>query len=97
MGWPAGSMRAEERIANFLLGLSARLHVRGHSRSDLLLRMKREEMGSFLCLKLETVSRTLSKFVADGILSVSQRQIQILDMDALCASANVGSFAHKKA
>jgi CRP/FNR family transcriptional regulator len=54
-------------------------------------------MGSFLCLKLETVSRTLSKFVADGILSVSQRQIQILDMDALCASANVGSFAHKKA
>ena len=92
-----GSMRAEERIANFLLGLSARLHVRGHSRSDLLLRMKREEMGSFLCLKLETVSRTLSKFVADGILSVSQRQIQILDMDALCASANVGSFAHKKA
>jgi CRP/FNR family transcriptional regulator len=86
-----GSTRAEERIANFLLNLSLRLHARGQSKSELLLRMKREEIGSFLCLKLETVSRTLSKFVLDGILAVSQRQIQILNMDALHASANVSS------
>jgi CRP/FNR family transcriptional regulator len=91
-----GSMRAEERIAKFLLGISSRLQARGYSRSDLLLRMKRDEMGSFLSLKLETVSRTISKFVAEGVLAVNNRQIQILDMNALKASANFTSIFTKE-
>jgi len=74
-----GSMRAEERVAAFLLNLVHRLEVRGFSSSSLLLRMSRDEIGSFLGLKLETVSRTLSKFQADGLLFVRQRQIQITD------------------
>ena len=78
-----GSMRAEERLAAFLLNLVQRLHARGFSRSELVLRMTREEIGSYLGLKLETVSRTFSKFVEDGIIEVKQRQVKILEPEAL--------------
>ncbi len=78
-----GSMRAEERLAAFLLNLTQRLQSRGFSASALVLRMTREEIGSYLGLKLETVSRTFSKFQDDGLLEVKQRQIQILDQDGL--------------
>ncbi len=78
-----GSMRAEERLAAFLLNLVQRLHARGFSRSELVLRMTREEIGSYLGLKLETVSRTFSKFVEDGVIEVKQRQVKILDPEAL--------------
>ena len=74
-----GSMFAEERVAAFLLSLSDRLRTRGFSPSSLVLRMSREEIGSYLGLKLETVSRTLSKLQANGLLFVCQRQIQITD------------------
>jgi len=78
-----GSMRAEERLAAFLLNLVQRLHARGFSQSELVLRMTREEIGSFLGLKLETVSRTFSKFVDDGIVEVKQRHVRILNPDGL--------------
>lgn len=78
-----GSMRAEERLAAFLLNLAQRLHARGFSQSELVLRMTREEIGSFLGLKLETISRTFSRFVEDGIVEVRQRHVHILDTDAL--------------
>jgi len=78
-----GSMRAEERLAAFLLNLVQRLHARGFSQSELVLRMTREEIGSYLGLKLETVSRTFSKFVEDGIIEVKQRYVRILSPDAL--------------
>ena len=78
-----GSMRAEERVAAFLLNLVKRLHARGFSRTELVLRMTREEIGSYLGLKLETVSRTFSKFVDDGIVDVKQRHVRILDAEAL--------------
>jgi CRP/FNR family transcriptional regulator len=78
-----GSMRAEERLAAFLLNLVQRLHARGFSQSELILRMTREEIGSYLGLKLETVSRTFSKFVDDGIVEVKQRHVRILNTGAL--------------
>jgi len=78
-----GSMRAEERLAAFLLNLTQRLQHRGFSASALVLRMTREEIGSYLGLKLETVSRTFSKFQEEGLLEVKQRQIRILDQDGL--------------
>ena len=78
-----GSMRAEERLAAFLLNLVQRLHARGFSQSELVLRMTREEIGSYLGLKLETVSRTFSKFVEDGMVEVKQRHVRILNTDAL--------------
>ena len=78
-----GSMRAEERLAAFLLNLTQRLQARGFSPSALVLRMTREEIGSYLGLKLETVSRTFSKFQDEGILEVKQRDIRIIDQNAL--------------
>jgi CRP/FNR family transcriptional regulator, anaerobic regulatory protein len=78
-----GSMRAEERLAAFLLNLTQRLQARGFSASSLILRMTREEIGSYLGLKLETVSRTFSKFQDEGLLEVKQRQIRIIDQAGL--------------
>jgi len=80
-----GSMRAEERLAAFLVNLTQRLKTRGFSPSSLILRMTREEIGSYLGLKLETVSRTFSKFQDDGLLEVKQRHIRVLDPTALQA------------
>jgi len=86
-----GSMRAEERLAAFLLNLTQRLRARGFSASALILRMTREEIGSYLGLKLETVSRTFSKFQDEAILEVKQRQIRILDQDKLQGLVNGAS------
>ncbi|MBA4262191.1 MAG: transcriptional regulator, partial [Comamonadaceae bacterium] len=77
------TMRAEERLAAFLLNLVQRLHARGFSQSELVLRMTREEIGSYLGMKLETVSRTFSRFMEDGIIDVRQRYVLIKDTQAL--------------
>jgi CRP/FNR family transcriptional regulator len=89
-----GSMRAEERLAAFLLNLVQRLHSRGFSQTELVLRMTREEIGSYLGLKLETVSRTFSKFVDDGIVEVNQRHVKILDAEALHRLVNAQPLCH---
>ena len=78
-----GSMKAEERLAAFLLNLVQRLHARGFSQYELVLRMTREEIGSFLGIKLETVSRAFSKFADEGIVEVKQRNLKILNPEAL--------------
>ena len=78
-----GSMRAEERLAAFLLNLVQRLQARGFSRTELILRMTRGEIGSYLGMKLETVSRTFSRFADEGIIEVKQRHIHIQDAEAL--------------
>ena len=78
-----GSMSAEERLAAFLLNLSRRFTARGYSASDFHLRMTREEIGSYLGLKLETVSRLFSRFQADGLIEVQQKHVRILDIAGL--------------
>ena len=78
-----GSMRAEERLAAFLLNLTQRLRTRGFSGSSLILRMTREEIGSYLGLKLETVSRAFSHFQEAGLLTVKQRHIEVLNPEGL--------------
>jgi CRP/FNR family transcriptional regulator len=80
-----GSMRAEERLAAFLLNLVQRLRTRGFSGSEMVLRMTREEIGSYLGLKLETVSRTFSRFAEQGVIEVKQRHLRIIDAQALRA------------
>jgi len=74
-----GTMRAEERLAAFLLNLSQRFSTRGYSPAEFHLRMTRDEIGSYLGLKLETVSRAFSHFQEDGLISVQQKHIVILD------------------
>jgi CRP/FNR family transcriptional regulator, anaerobic regulatory protein len=78
-----GTMRAEQRIATFLLNLSQRLQQRGFSPREFILRMTREEIGNFLGLKLETVSRAFSKLQDDGIISVEQKRLRIDAFDRL--------------
>lgn len=78
-----GSMCAEKRVATFLLDLSRRLRDRGGEASSLVLPMTREEIGSCLGLKLETVSRMFSKLRKAGVLDVTQRHVQLVDLAAL--------------
>jgi CRP/FNR family transcriptional regulator len=88
-----GNMRSEERLAAFLLNLVQRLHARGFSQSEITLRMSREEIGSYLGMKLETVSRAFSKFSDEGIIEVKQRYVKIVDADALKKIFNPQSCA----
>ena len=78
-----GSMRAEERLAAFLLNLSDRYRNRGYSSTEFVLRMTREEIGSFLGLKLETVSRLFSRFQQEGLVQVQGRAVRIVDLPTL--------------
>jgi len=78
-----GSMHAEERLAAFLLDLSQRYSQRGYSPTSYMLRMTREEIGSYLGLKLETVSRLFSRFAQEGVIGVQGRHITLLDVGAL--------------
>jgi len=80
-----GSMRAEERLAAFLLNLSQRLATRGYSPTRFNLRMTRDEIGSYLGLKLETISRAFSHFQSEGMISVRNKSIEIIDADRLRA------------
>ncbi|MBE0615559.1 MAG: helix-turn-helix domain-containing protein [Burkholderiales bacterium] len=85
MTWTLGTLGAEGRVAAFLLNLSERLGALGYSRRSFNLRMTRQEIGSYLGLKLETVSRALSALNNTRIIHVHQRTIDIIDPDALRA------------
>ena len=78
-----GVMRAEERIAAFLLNMSQRLGARGFSPLEFHLRMTREEIGSYLGLKLETVSRAFSHFQSEEIVAVQNKNIEIKNIEKL--------------
>ena len=78
-----GSMNAEERLAAFLLNLSQRYSARGYSEREFHLRMSRAEIGSYLGMKLETVSRTFSAFQQQRLLQVDKRHIRITDLEGL--------------
>ena len=83
-----GTMRAEERLAAFLLNLSQRFTARGFSHAEFYLRMTREEIGSYLGLKLEKVSPAFSKFQEEGHIAVQQKHIRILNVNGLKALMN---------
>ena len=76
-------MSADVRLAKFIQNLTQRLHARGFSKSEVLLRMSRQEIGQYLGLKLETVSRTFSKFSELGMLEINRRHLRILNFDAI--------------
>ncbi len=78
-----GSMNAEERLTVFLLNLAERYRRRGYSSTEFVLRMTREEIGSYLGLKLETVSRLFSRFQEAGLIQVQGRAVKLLDPIAL--------------
>ena len=78
-----GSMSAEQRLAAFLLSLSRRYQRLGFAANRFVLRMTREEIGNYLGITLETVSRLMSRFQRTGLISVQQRAISLNDFDGL--------------
>jgi len=82
-----GGMRAAQRLACFLLDLSSRFAAFGYSSRAFNLRMSRSEIGSYLGLTIESVSRLFSRMQDDGVIKVHLREIQLLDFDALRALA----------
>jgi CRP/FNR family transcriptional regulator len=82
-----GNMRAEQRFAAFLVNLASRYTTRGYSSTNFQLRMSREDIGNYLGLTIESISRLLSKFKKQGLLKVNNREIELLDLTMLKAMA----------
>lgn len=77
------SSSAEARVTRFLLDLSEKFGLLGYSRNLFNLRMTRQELGSYLGLTLETVSRTLSTLNSIGLITVDGKSIELNDINAL--------------
>ena len=78
-----GNMRAEQRFAVFLVNLSARYAARGYSATEFQLRMSREDIGNYLGLTIESVSRLLSRFKKQGWIAIDKREVRLLDPHTL--------------
>jgi CRP/FNR family transcriptional regulator len=82
-----GNMRAEQRFACFVLDLSARYAQRGYSPLSFQLRMSRDDIGGYLGLTIESVSRLVARFRNNGWIRLDNRQLEILDPAGLAALA----------
>lgn len=78
-----GNMSSDERLAAFLLNLSQRLSLRGYSSLDFVLKMRREDIGSYLGLRLETICRGISHLRDQGLVIVKARDVKIQNMEGL--------------
>jgi len=78
---------ADERIATLLINLSARFRARGYSARSFRLAMSRNEIGNYLGLAVETVSRVFTRFQQQGLIAAEGKQIEILEHTELCALA----------
>ncbi|MDY7578659.1 fumarate/nitrate reduction transcriptional regulator Fnr [Herbaspirillum sp. RTI4] len=92
-----GSMRAEQRLASFLINLSSNYAVRGYSSTCFQLRMSRADIGNYIGLSLETVCRLLTRFKKQGWLMVNQREVKLLDIEKLTMLASCGGEGSLKA
>lgn len=84
-----GSMRADERVAAFLLNLSERYEKLGYSPNVFVLRMTRADIGSYLGMKIETVSRSLSNLQNQALIDVQGKKIRLLDTSKLRAFMSI--------
>jgi CRP/FNR family transcriptional regulator len=91
-----GKRNAEERLATFLLSMSKRLHQRGLSATDFHLSMSRHEIGNYLGLAVETVSRLFTRFQEEGLLKVDRKHIQLIDQAGLEAILNQSMPDHHR-
>jgi CRP/FNR family transcriptional regulator len=78
-----GKKNAEEKVATFLLTISSRYSLLGYSANDFKLTMSRQEIGNYLGVTFETVSRIFSRFQRDGIIKVNKKYVNVQDMGAL--------------
>ena len=89
-----GTLSAEQRVATFLLDVAARHEALGFSNKHFVLRMSRADIGSFLALKHETVTRALTRLSAQGCISVEWREVRVLDAVALRATIGADARMH---
>lgn len=80
---------AEERLASLLVSISARQARRGLSSSAFRLPMSRADIGSFLGLTVETVSRVFSRFAKQDLVTIDNKELSDLNVEGLKAIANV--------
>ena len=85
--WRTADFSATERLATFLLDVSARLEQRGHPADQFELVMARSDIGNFLGLATETVSRGFGRLASNGIVDVSRKRVSIVDRAALLVAA----------
>jgi len=88
-----GTLSAEQRVAAFLIDVAARHESLGFSARHFVLRMSRADIGSFLGLTHETVTRALSRLSSQGCVEVHWREVRIADMQALQAMVRCGTPA----
>jgi CRP/FNR family transcriptional regulator len=88
-----GKKNAEERLAAFLVSMSQRLSKRGLSATDFYLSMSRHEIGNYLGLAVETVSRLFTRFQDEGLLKVDRKHVQVLDLGVLETMAGTPPLA----
>lgn len=91
-----GKKNAEERLATFLMSLSNRLKKRGLSPTDFYLSMSRHEIGNYLGLAVETVSRLFTRFQDEGLLAVERKHVQLLNLERLEALVMGNDARHPK-
>jgi CRP/FNR family transcriptional regulator len=78
---------AEQRVATFIVSLSERYHARGLSSTEFRLTMTRSDIGNYIGLTVETISRLLNRFHKSGLIKVDGKLISIIDIDSLCDTA----------
>ena len=77
------SKNAEEKVGTFLITLSARFSQLGYSSTNFKLAMSRQDIGNYLGLTVETVSRILGRFQKDNIIAINNKSVALLDIDRL--------------
>lgn len=88
---------AEERLAAFLVNLSSRLKQRSFSETEFYLSMSRKDIGNYLGLTIETISRTFSRFQSEGLLTTQRKYVNILELEALKAIAGLAESCNSSA
>lgn len=78
-----GHLSAEEKLAAFLLSLSTRYKTRGLSGDEFYLQMSRQDIGNYLGLAIETVSRLFARFSEEKLLTVNRKHIKIINQAKL--------------
>jgi len=86
---------AEEKLAAFLVNLSTRLKQRNFSETEFNLSMSRKDIGNYLGLTIETISRTFSRFQSEGLLSTQRKYVNIHKLNELKVLAGLSNTCTK--
>ncbi|MEJ2345932.1 MAG: fumarate/nitrate reduction transcriptional regulator Fnr [Gammaproteobacteria bacterium] len=91
-----GKRTAEERLATLLVSLSARFKERGFSAQEFHLSMSRNDIGNYLGLAVETVSRLFTRFQDQELMEVNGKHVRLLDAGALSRLTGNGNPARAR-